>query len=86
MTEPRSSVESDAPRDDGGHPGAPRWVKVAAVLVLLLIAALVISKLAGAEHGPGMHGGGAISPAQMGSAASPWETGMSQRVVFAQVT
>ena len=34
----------------------PRWVKVAIAVVALLIVLLVVSQLAGIEHGPGMHG------------------------------
>ena len=37
------------------HPGAPRWVKVAGIVVFVLIVVLVVSKLAGVEHGPGRH-------------------------------
>ena len=45
------------------HPGAPRWVKIAAVVVALVVVVLVISKLAGVEHGPGRHGGDTTAPA-----------------------
>ena len=42
------------------HPGAPRWVKVMGILVLLLVAVLVVAKLTGGGghgggHGPGRH-------------------------------
>jgi hypothetical protein len=48
--------------DRGSHPGMPRWVKVAgiilAVLVLLLIVVLLIS---GGGHGPRRHvSGGSV--------------------------
>ena len=38
-------------------PGLPRWVKVAAVVVGLLLLIVVILQLTGlaGEHGPGMH-------------------------------
>ena len=41
------------------HPGAPRWVKVMGLLVLLLVAVLVVARLTdgghGGGHGPGRH-------------------------------
>jgi hypothetical protein len=36
--------------------GMPRWVKVFLVVAGLLIGALVVTLLAGVEHGPGLHG------------------------------
>ncbi len=45
------------------HPGMPRWVKAAIAVVLVLVVVLMIGKLAGVEHGPGMHGGGEQTPA-----------------------
>ncbi len=45
------------------HPGMPRWVKGAIVVVVVLVVVLVVGKLAGVEHGPGMHGGGGQTPA-----------------------
>jgi hypothetical protein len=35
--------------------GMPRWVKVLAIVVVVLAVALVVSMLAGVEHGPGRH-------------------------------
>ena len=51
------------PQHDTGHglgdtpPGLPRWVKVAAIVVGLLILIAVFLQLTGlaGEHGPGMH-------------------------------
>ena len=56
MTEPPASPLGDAP-DRGAHPGAPRWVKAAVAVIVVLIVVLVVSKLVGADHGPGRHGG-----------------------------
>ena len=45
----------------------PRWVKGSIALVLVLVVVLVIGKLAGVEHGPGMHdGSGQTPPSQVG--------------------
>jgi hypothetical protein len=51
MTEP-----AQPPQDD--HPGMPRWVKVSALAVAVLVVALIVVMLAiGGEHGPGRHAG-----------------------------
>ena len=58
-----SSVESvgasDSGRDHGveSPPGMPRWVKVSALVVGLVLLVFVILKVAGVggRHGPGMH-------------------------------
>jgi cytochrome b561 len=50
--------QHDAPPDMGDvPPGMPRWVKVAAVVVGLLLLLLLVLQLTGiaGEHGPGMH-------------------------------
>ena len=53
----------DGPFDESGsaagdsHPGMPAWFKAAIAVVVVVVALLVIGKLAGVEHGPGMHGG-----------------------------
>ena len=53
------------------HPGMPRWVKAAIAAVLVLTGVLVIGKVAGVEHGPGMHGGDDRPPAsQVGEDAA----------------
>jgi hypothetical protein len=38
-------------------PRMPVWVKVLLAIAILLIAAFVISRLVGVEHGPGLHSG-----------------------------
>jgi hypothetical protein len=39
----------------GSTPGTPRWVKVFGIIAVVLAVLFVISLLAGARHGPGMH-------------------------------
>lgn len=61
MTDPQQDTGpglGDAP------PGLPRWVKVAAVVVGLLILIVAILRLSGlaGEHGPGMHSSHGQSP------------------------
>ena len=54
MTDPQHAARPDA---SDAPPGMPRWVKVAAVVVGLLILLLLVLQLTGiaGEHGPGMH-------------------------------
>ena len=41
------------------HPGAPRWVKVSAIVAgLLVVLVVVVLLVGGGEHGPGRHLGG----------------------------
>ena len=42
------------PHDDG-PPRTPRWVVVLAVAAVALLLLLLIGKLLGVEHGPGLH-------------------------------
>ena len=55
MTDPRPDALQDTRPD--APPGMPRWVKVAAIVVGLLILIVVILQLTGlaGDHGPGMH-------------------------------
>lgn len=51
----------------GSITGMPRWVKVFLIIVVVLALALVITRLAGVQHGPGLHtppGGGHTPPVQ----------------------
>jgi hypothetical protein len=41
--------------DPGSNTGAPRWVKVAGIIAVVLLLALGIMMLFGGEHGPGRH-------------------------------
>ncbi len=58
MTEPPARPAStDATADRDGTAGPPRWVKVVAIVAVVLIAAMVIVMLvSGGSHGPGRHG------------------------------
>jgi hypothetical protein len=55
VTDPQNDSQRGTPGDT--PPGMPRWVKVAAVVVGLLILLFVVLQLTGiaGEHGPGMH-------------------------------
>ena len=68
MAEPpegREPTSGDAGADEpsylGAPPGAPRWVKVAGLVVAVIVALVVALLLTGrfGEHGPGRHGLGA---------------------------
>ena len=39
----------------GSTGGMPRWVKVLLITALVFVLALVVSRLAGVRHGPGLH-------------------------------
>lgn len=60
---PATGDDNGAGPDRGPHPRtppkAPRWVKVSAIIVGILIALIVVAKLTGlgGEHGPGRHMG-----------------------------
>lgn len=41
------------------RPPMPRWVKIFLAVVLIIAAALLISRALGVQHGPGMHGASA---------------------------
>lgn len=59
---PDSDPFEDAPDDTAAQPnppsppGAPPWVKVTGIVVLVAVVVLIVFKLAGIEHGPGRHG------------------------------
>ena len=61
MTEPHQPESGGGPdpRADG-PPGAPRWVKVAGIIVAALVLLMVVVMLlGGGNHGPGRHFQGA---------------------------
>ena len=65
-----------APRTDADHgtpPRMPRWVKIVALLVGLLIVLFAIVQLTGigGEHGPGRHVSGATTADAGTPAAAP---------------
>ncbi len=51
MTENPRSADQPSP------PGAPRWVKIAGIIALVVVLAVVVMLLIGG-HGPGRHLGG----------------------------
>lgn len=65
------------PGSDGPvvRPPTPTWVKVFGLALVVLVAALLITRLAGVPHGPGMHdampthGPGLHSPGGSGAAS-----------------
>lgn len=62
MADPRSSSgdgdDAAAERPGGAPPGMPRWVKVFAVIALVLAVLLVgLVALSDGDHGPGRHAG-----------------------------
>ena len=50
---------------DATPPGLPRWVKVGAIVVGLLVLVVLVLQLTGVagDHGPGMHSSAGSSPA-----------------------
>jgi hypothetical protein len=77
MTDHPNPSQIPTPSEDA-PPRMPRWVKVAAVVVGLLVLLFVIAQLAGlgGEHGPGRHMSG-DGPAS----TSDW-TGPSKSAAF----
>ena len=57
------------PADAAPHPGMPRWVKLAIAVGVVLVLVLLVGKLAGVEHGPGLHGGSGDIPGSQVDAA-----------------
>jgi hypothetical protein len=59
----------DTEADRGSSTGTPRWVKVSAVIVVVLVVLFVVLKLTGlgGEHGPSRHspGGGSDTTSGM---------------------
>lgn len=51
--EATSTAQREA--EPGGERGAPRWVRVFAIVTAVLIALLVTVMLFGGHHGPGRH-------------------------------
>lgn len=50
--------EVDQPRADSGavqDRSTPGWVQVLGIIVLVLLAVFLVSRLFGIEHGPGLH-------------------------------
>lgn len=56
--------ELDRDYDGGTPPGMPRWVKVSAIVVGVLILVFLVLQLTGiaGNHGPGRHSSAGITP------------------------
>lgn len=53
-----------------GPPGMPHWVKVSAVIVVIVAVTLVVVlALSGGEHGPGLHTGAGESAVALSTVA-----------------
>lgn len=63
MAESSEEPSYQGTRTDGNarqtRPPMPRWVKIFLAVVLIIVAALLISRALGVQHGPGMHGASA---------------------------
>ncbi|MGH8793192.1 MAG: hypothetical protein ACRDXX_11160 [Stackebrandtia sp.] len=57
MTDPQPHTEDDAPHERESPPGMPRWMKVSAIVVGVLVLLFVVLTLlgVGGDHGPGRH-------------------------------
>ena len=77
---PASTAEERASPPGGGagqvYPGAPRWVKVGAIVAVLVVLLVVLAMvLAGGEHGPMRHIPSGSAPIHLGKlAVSLWLT------------
>lgn len=55
MVDPTASSDTGVVHDHPPRPGAPRWVKVFAVIAVVAVVMVVVMLLAGGDHGPGRH-------------------------------
>lgn len=61
MTGP-SERPNHQPAAGDSPPGIPRWLKLSALVVaVLIVLAIAIAAITGVQHGPGLHGAGAYS-------------------------
>ena len=76
MTQPDQADSTLGPTDPltARPPATPRWVKIAAIVIGLLVVALALKVIVvgGVSHGPGMHSGlgGASAPAAVPAASA----------------
>jgi len=69
MADPTGSPDGGSEHDPARPAGTPAWVKVFAVIAVVLIAMLGVMLLSGGDHGPGRHtSGGAGGQAPTSSA------------------
>ena len=55
MADTTDTTDSTATRDPAAYPGTPRWVKLSAIAVVLIVLLFGGLHLAGRGFGPGMH-------------------------------
>jgi hypothetical protein len=56
--------------DRDAPPRMPRWVKIPAIVIVVLVVLFIGLRVAGFEHGPGQHGPDQHGPGQHGGAPS----------------
>lgn len=61
MTDQSSDGGREAKTAPARGRSTPRWVKVLAIVAIMLIVAFAISLIAGIQHGPGIHSSSARS-------------------------
>ncbi len=66
MAEQHPGTDTSSPPDRGSPPRMPRWVKWPGIILGILVLLLVLLRLAGVEHGPGLHTPGDRSTEQQG--------------------
>ena len=64
MSDPIPGPDLDRDLGGGTPPGMPRWVKVTAIVVGVLILVFLVLQLTGiaGDHGPGRHSSAGITP------------------------
>jgi hypothetical protein len=72
-TESRDAENMGVGADRPTPPRMPRWVKVSIVIIVVLALAFVVTRLAGVQHGPGLHtpDGGERPTPTLGHTAPP---------------
>lgn len=61
---PKQPEHDKEAKDPSSPPGMPRWVKILAIVLVTVLAALVVVMLiVGDDHGPGRHDGSLTSGA-----------------------
>ena len=53
--DPSTTDGTDEPKAPQPGPGMPRWVRTMLIIGITLVLALVITRLAGVQHGPSLH-------------------------------
>lgn len=74
MADPTASSDTAVAHDHPPRPGAPRWVKVFAVIAVVAVVMVVVMLLAGGNHGPGRHASG--DPGGPGTTSAVTQSGV----------